>query len=106
MHIIIGRENAELLKDRFTVLELETLTREGQTFTAFCVVPADRIPLDQFADIETHKQLHADLITNYYKNNYKFCQDAIEHLRGKFGGELDSFYDEISARILNLEQEN
>ena len=101
MHIIVGKETADQLRERFTVLELETLEQEGQTVTAFCVVPAEKIPLGEMTLLDKWTALHASLITEYYKKNYKFCEDAIEHLMGKFSGELDSFYEEILNRIKN-----
>jgi hypothetical protein len=42
--------------------------------------------------------LHENLIEELKKENYKFCLDAIDHLLGKFGGELDSFYTIIQER--------
>lgn len=99
MHIVVGREVAEQLSERFTVLELETLEQDGQTVTAYCVVPAEKIPLGEMTILNQWTELHANLIKEYYNNNYQFCQDAIEHLMGKFGGELDSFYEEILSRI-------
>jgi hypothetical protein len=31
----------------------------------------------------------------------KLCEDIAEHLMGQFGGELDSFYEEIIKRLKN-----
>lgn len=95
----MGREIADQLKERFTVLELETFTEDDQEVTAFCVIPADKIPLGEMALLNQWTELHANLIKEYYNHNYQYCQDAIEHLLGKFSGELDSFYEEILNRI-------
>jgi hypothetical protein len=35
--------------------------------------------------------------------NWKYCRDAIEHLQGKWRGELDSFYDTLLDRIKDFE---
>ena len=48
--------------------------------------------------LEDNKKLHAALIENLKTKNYKFCQEAIEHLMGKFGGEVDTFYEIIMSR--------
>lgn len=95
----MGREIADQLKERFTVLELETFTEDDREVTAFCVIPADKIPLGEMTLLNQWTELHANLIKEYYNNNHQFCQDAIEHLLGKFSGELDSFYEEILSRI-------
>jgi len=99
MHIILGEEAAERLKENYTVLELETFERNGEKIPSYCVIDADALPVLELPTLEQYKFLHSEFIKEYYKNNYKFCIDAAEHLRGKFGGELDSFYDEILARI-------
>jgi hypothetical protein len=97
MYIILGREAADALKENHTVLELETLEREGTMVTAFCVV--NNIPFGEMPLLENYKSLHADFIKAYNDGNYKFCIDSFEHLVGKFGGELDTFYIEILRRI-------
>ena len=65
--------------------------------TAYCVV--NEITLSELPTLEASKQLHSNFIREYNNKNYKFCQDAVEHLLGKFNGEVDSFYLEILSRI-------
>jgi hypothetical protein len=43
--------------------------------------------------------LHQRLIDNLNKRDYLVCQALIEHLTGKFGGQLDTFYETILERI-------
>lgn len=96
MNIILGKERAAELRDKFTVLELETFDHpDGMQIPAFCVVPADKIPLGEIAQTQQWVDLHENLIREYAAGNAKFCEDAIEHLMGKFGGELDTFYEHI-----------
>jgi hypothetical protein len=101
MQIIFGKEVAEELSQRYTVLELETLPKgpEGQMIEAYCVIPAEKIPIHELEKLESWKKLHADFLHGYHTQQWKYCRDAIEHLRGKFGGEMDTFYDEIENRI-------
>ena len=98
MNIILGKEAADKLQENYTILELETLTmQDGTVVTAYCAV--NEITLNELPTLEASKQLHSNFIREYNKKNYKFCQDALEHLLGKFNGELDSFYIEIAQRI-------
>ena len=97
MNIIIGETAAEKLKQNYTVLELETFTTDIGPIKTFCVV--NNVPVPDLLNLENHKELHRKFIQEYYNKNYKFCVDAIEHLTGKFGGELDTFYSTILARI-------
>lgn len=106
MQIIFGRKVADEIKQRYTVLELETLeVRDGEKLEAFCVVSADRIPMEEMPDLEQYIRLHGEYIYALNRKNYRICNDLHKHLYGRFGGELDTFYDEIQRRI-NLEQES
>jgi hypothetical protein len=98
MHVIFSREAAERLKDSYTVLELETFEIEGRLVETFCVVTADKMNLAHMPTLDNDQQLHARLIEHVKKKDYKICLEIITHLRGRFGGELDSFYDEIEKR--------
>ena len=60
MHIIMGKEAAEALKENYTVLELETFHHNGQDITAFCVV--DQVPIMELPALESYKQQHKDFI--------------------------------------------
>jgi hypothetical protein len=105
MNIILGRENIEHAQEKYTVLELDTLLINGAAdpVTAYCLI--EQVPIDQIAGIDQFRDLHNNLMKNYRLQNWKFCEDAIEHLRGKWGGELDSFYTEMSQRISQLRQQ-
>lgn len=100
MQIILGSEAAEKLKENYTVLELETFHHNGQDITAFCVV--NEVPIMELPQLENLRQLHADYIREFKAGNYVYCLNAVEHLKGKFNGDLDSFYDIITERIKPL----
>ena len=101
MNIIFSREAAQELAKKFIVLELETFKVDNKLLETFCVVSADQIPLAEIPTLEASKKLHDQLIKNLNEKNYNFCLNAIEHLKGKFGGELDSFYHTIEERANN-----
>ena len=98
MQIIIGHEQAQELRKKYTVLFLETITKDGVTVDAYCVVPAEKINLGEMANLEQNQQLHQEFANAAAVGNYERCQELYEHLHGRFGGELDSYYDEILAR--------
>jgi len=101
---IIFKENSEEIREKYVVLDLDTFSLpDGTTHTACCVV--ENIPITELAKTETLKELHANLIANYAEKNWNYCEQAIEQLMGKWGGELDSFYDELSTRIQQYQQE-
>lgn len=99
MDLIFGRENAEMLRDRYTVVELETVEKDGVTLDVFCVIPAERIALGEIANIEHTTKLHNEFVDAVKRKDTKFINELSVHLMGKFGGELDSFYEEILKRF-------
>jgi hypothetical protein len=105
MNIILGRENVEQAQEKYTVLELDTLLINGAAdpVTAYCLI--EQVPIDQISGMDQFRDLHNNLMKNYRLQNWKFCEDAIEHLRGQWGGELDSFYTEMDQRIAQLKQQ-
>jgi hypothetical protein len=99
MQIIFGKETADQLQDRYTVLELETIEKDGVVVDAFCIVPAEKINLGEMSSLDNNINLHRSFIEGLKNNDYKLCNDLSEHLIGKFGGELDTFYQEILNRL-------
>jgi hypothetical protein len=99
MNIIIGRENAEKLREKYTVLDLEKLVVEGIEVEVFCLIPAEKIALPDLPHLENWTKLHNDFLNGYHTKQYNYCRQCIEHLTGKFGGEVDTFYEEILKRI-------
>jgi hypothetical protein len=99
MNIIFGRENAEELRQKYTVLDLETVEKDGVSLEVFCLIPADKIGIPDMPQLENWVKLHHEFLEGYKKKEYNYCRQCIEHLRGQFGGEVDTFYDEILRRI-------
>ena len=106
MNIIFGTEQAEKLRERFTVLELDTFTfgNGGPDVTAYCVI--EGIPMDRLPLIESWQRLHKALIKNYQQRNWAYCQTLIEQLTDAWNSEMNSFYDEIQVRLDRLILEN
>jgi hypothetical protein len=95
---IIFKENSAEISKKYTVLDLDTFSiPDGSAHTVCCVV--ENTPITELAELEDLKELHANLIENYGKQNWNSCEQAIEHLVGKWGGEVDSFYKELQQRI-------
>jgi len=98
---IIFKTNAANIDKKYTVLDLDTFCLpDGSLHTACCVV--ENIPVAELPNTERLKELHVNLIRNYGQRNWNYCEQAIEQLMGKWGGELDSFYVELATRIASL----
>lgn len=98
MQIIWDSVAAQQLRSNQTVLELETFFVNGQSITAYCVVPAEKV-LPDIARLPTITELHVAFITAFNEKNYQLCQDIAPNLIGVFAGELDSFYQAILEKI-------
>jgi hypothetical protein len=103
MNIIFG-DSINQIPDSFTVLELDTfhMVSEGRTATAYCVI--EKIPVVDFDKLEAYKKVHSDLLENYRRREWTYCEHAIEGLMGKWNGELDSFYSDLLLRVQSHKQ--
>lgn len=103
MHIILGTENATAMREKYIVLELETLPKglNGEMITAYCVVQPESIAF-QMGEIDRLGRLHQATVDAYNRKDYANTMEGISHLKGNFGGEVDSFYEIIAQRITEL----
>lgn len=99
MHIIFGKEQADELSNKYTVLELDTFQfgKSGPVVTAYCTI--ETVPLEELATLESTKNQHRDLMINYNLKNWSACLNAIKELQGKWLGELDTFYQDLENRV-------
>ena len=102
---IIFKKNLTVIDQKYTVLDLDTFSLpDGSVHTACCIL--ENIPINELSITENLKELHANLILNYRQRDWNYCKQAIEQLMGKWNGEVDTFYTELSARIAGyVEQE-
>ena len=100
---IIFKENSADIGKKYVVLDLDTFSiPNGSTHTVCCVV--ENIPITELSETEDLKTLHADLIQSYGRRQWSQCEQAIEQLMGKWGGEVDSFYVDLQSRIKMLKE--
>mgnify|MGYP003635491174 FL=1 len=99
MNIIIDSGSIETYREKYTVLELDTIRilPENKEITAYCVVEV--IPIMELPLTDSKKRLHASLMENYRKRDWNFCSQALEQLYGSWNKEVDSFYNDLRTRI-------
>jgi len=103
MHIIFGKSLE--LEEKYTVLELDTIriNPDGAERTAYCVI--ENIPLEEIPAVDVLKDLHNELMQQYRARDWIRCEAIIGQLKGKWGGEMDSFYIELVGRIAKLKNQ-
>lgn len=99
MNIVFSREAADKLRDRFTILEVDSVRVGEELLECFCVLDADSVPLEEMTHLERKVKMHEDLVSQYRAKNWDFCLEVIPHLTGSFKGTLDSFYTSLATRV-------
>jgi len=101
---IIFDNSVELISESFTKLQLDTFKdkRTGKTHIAWCIL--EDIPLEDFPLLEHLVATHQQLVNEYKNKNWDYCLSAIQALRGRWNGEIDSYYDNLETRIQTYSQ--
>lgn len=106
MNIIFGKENLPMTDKKYTILELDTIRilPTNQLVTAYCLV--ESIPILNMPKAESMKNLHQNLLINYRKRDWNFCTQALEHLVGYWGADMDGYYTSLNERIAKYTQQD
>jgi hypothetical protein len=98
MDIIFNRQVAEELSEKYIVLELEEHQVGDDTLETFCVIGPEKV-FNDIAMLDHWKKLHNTFVQANKEKNAKLCYDLRTYLKGKWGGELDEFYDIVCGRF-------
>lgn len=101
MNIVLGDDAVKDLAGKYIVLSLDCFSVQGsEPVRSYCVV--EHMPMAELVEAQHWQELHERLIDNFAKQNWNFCEQAIEHLMGRWGGEVDSFYVDMADRVKSL----
>lgn len=113
MHIIFGKEKVQLdesdvdidtLKTQYSIVPLDRVrySEQGEVIQSWCLLSGENTStMEEAPHLPRLIELHENMMQNYYRREWKFCEDAAENLKGRFGGELDSFYQHFLNRVRN-----
>jgi hypothetical protein len=99
MNIILGEHAAQNLGEKYVVLELDRFLIGGAPEPIRSYAVLEITSISDIGRIKQLRDLHENLIRYYRQKNWKFCEDAFEHLVGAWSGQLDSFYEHLKCRI-------
>lgn len=101
MFIVHGKEKADQLRNKYTVLELDTIqyTSETDPITLYTVLDTGKLSLDSMTSLDQFTTLHQNMIDGFKVGDNHYCKEAISMLKGQFGGQVDSFYDHMLVRL-------
>ena len=93
MNIIFDKKTVEVLRDRYTVLELDTVMQPGMSepLVLYAVLEVNNIA--DIATIQFFKEMHEKLIIEYKSGNWQTAIELASILREQFNNELTEFYD-------------
>lgn len=96
---IIDQDHVTEIDQRYVVLELDTVVDPStqQCKTYYCVL--ETIPLNEMQSARIAADSHKHLIQAYHRKDWQFCLSAAKGLKGRWNGELDTFYQHIEDRI-------
>ena len=99
MNIILGEQAAAEARERYVVLELDSIRvkERDEVVKAYCVI--ETVGIDELSMVPTLTQAHQDLVENYRARNWDQVLDRAETLCGHWRGSLDSFYKDIMSRV-------
>jgi hypothetical protein len=94
------------VKSKYTLLPLDTFyfADADKKSTAYCLI--ENTPIQEMFSVEQYRDLHQNLIKNYYLRNWNYCEQAVEQLMGRWNGEVDSFYIEMDARVKTYKEQD
>ena len=102
MNIILGKDAADSIGDRYVVLEVDSIRIKDtdQVLQAYCVI--ETVGIDELALLPALKKRHKDLVHQYRDRQWDQALESAEMLRGHWRGSLDSFYDHVVKRVLEF----
>jgi len=101
MNIIIGIDAANEAREKYTVLPLQDIKFASHPdmppVTAYCLI--EDVPLDEIPKLQEQIDLHTKFYENLQKPDFNYCEQALEHLKGKWRGEVDTYYEVMEKSI-------
>ena len=101
MHIVFDSVLPEL-GDKYMLLELDTFQDPitARRSTAWCLV--ENIPLAELPIAAELRGVHESMMQHYRDQHWDRCEITAQGLMGRWGGAVDSFYENLLQRIQQL----
>lgn len=93
MNIIFDSNLATELKDKYTVLELDTVMQPALQAPVVLHAVVENVNLFDLPSITFYKETHENMIAAYKSGDWDVAMDLIKVLKGQWSGELDQFYE-------------
>ena len=106
MQIILDQKLVPTLRERYTILELDTIIQPGmdEPITLYALI--ERLDITKLGSLPGLIQEHEMMIRAYKSNDFDAAEKAANILLGSWYGELDEFYDLVLATCKEMRETN
>lgn len=106
MNIVLESQLTADIRQKYLLLELDSfwLPDHHTPVAAYCLL--EPLAPDQMIETQQFVELHGNLMHSYRKKNWNYVEQAIGYLMGRWNGQLDSFYQEVLQRVIQLRDQD
>jgi hypothetical protein len=106
MQIILEQKLVPTLREKYTILELDTVMQPGmeEPLTLFALI--ERIDFTKLVSLNSMIEQHETMIRAYKSNDFETAETQANILRGYWYGELDDFYDLVISTCKEMRDTN
>jgi hypothetical protein len=95
MNIIFDTQIANQLKDKYIVLELDSIQQPGMPEPVVLHALIENTDLAALASMAVDREMHHELILAYKRGDWAESVRIAEQMKGRWAGEIDQFYDSV-----------
>lgn len=106
MNIIFEQNLVPTLREKYTVLELDTIIQPGMEKPLTLYALIDLVDFTKVARLEQDKEQHEKMIRAYKSSNFETAEICANTLRGSWQGQLDEFYDLVIETCKEMQETN
>ena len=106
MQIIIEEKLVPELREKYTILELDTIMQPGMTEPITLYALIERIDFTKINKLNDLRDQHEQMVRAYKSNDFSSAEREANTLRGSWYSELDDFYDLVISTCREMQETN
>lgn len=106
MQIILEQKLVPELREKYTILELDTVMQPGMTEPLTLYALIERIDFGTISKLSRLKEQHEIMIRAYKSNDFDTAENGANILKGSWHSELDEFYELVISTCKEMRNTN
>ena len=106
MQIIFDEKLIPELKQRYVILELDTILQPGMNSPLTLHALVENVDLDTITNLVDLIKQHEEMIAYYRTSKWEKAEGLAQSMRGSWRGEIDEFYDLVIETCNKNQSEN